>query len=61
MLLRRIRRCFDDEMNAGSASNEVEVRWIPKKSRMWGIVDVILPYHSGRREWIKKIYWNSKK
>lgn len=61
MLLRRIRRCFDDEANAPVVSCEPEVRYIPKKSRMWGIVDVILPYHSGRREWIKKVYWSLKK
>lgn len=61
MLLRRIRRCFDDEANAPVVSTEPEVRYIPKKSKMWGIVDVILPYHSGRREWIKKVYWSLKK
>ena len=61
MLLRRIRRCFDDEANTPVVSCEPEVRYIPKKSRMWGIVDVILPYHSGRREWIKKVYWSLKK
>ena len=61
MLLRRIRRCFDDEANTPVVSCEPEVRYIPKKSKMWGIVDIILPYHSGRREWIKKIYWGLKK
>ena len=73
ILLRRIRRCFDDEKNATVASNEQAIsdeqvvydesviHYIPKRSGIWRIVDIILPYHSNRREWIKKIYWNLKK
>ena len=73
ILLRRIRRCFDDEKNATVASNEQAIsdeqvvsdesviHYIPKRSGIWRIVDIILPYHSNRREWITKIYWNLKK
>lgn len=73
ILLRRIRRCFDDEKNATVVSNEQVVsdeqivsneqgiHYIPKRSGIWWIIDIILPYHSNRREWIKKIYWNLKK
>ena len=61
MLLRRIRRCFDDEMNARPISNEPEIRWVPKTSKMWAIIDIILPYYSRRRNFIKKIYWGIRK
>lgn len=63
MLLRRIRRCFDDERNVQPEPvvTTPEVRYLPKKSKIWIVVDKILPYHSKRRNFIKKIYWGIRK
>ena len=61
MSLRMIRICFDDEMNAIPISNDPEIRWVPKTSKMWAIIDIILPYYSRRRNFIKKIYWGIRK
>lgn len=53
-LLRRIKRCFEDEANMPVPIPVIE--YANRKSPLWNIVNRILPYGSRRRERVKKIY-----
>lgn len=57
MLIHGIHRVIQNE---GQPAPE-QMRWIPKKSPLWKLVELVMPYHSKRREWVKKIFWSIKK
>ena len=55
-LLRRIKRCFEDEANAPAPKSVVEYAEPAPEPLYWRIINKLLPYGSGRREWVKKVY-----